>query len=223
MGIPDIAEALMSVFNVHTSIFLLSLASNSIPFVSIPYLGVVAGYSIIYRDLPSRVSIILLSALGASLGKVLIYFIGRAFRVKLGDVSKSNVELFKKVARKSLFFAVLVFAATPLPDDVIYIPIGIMKYPLTHYFTAVLLGKTVLTSTVALYASWMAYIAEVNLLVIPALVAVTFLLSYLVIRINWASVINAFYDKGLRGSIKVFTAEVSRVLTPAARKPKAAP
>jgi membrane protein DedA with SNARE-associated domain len=47
-------------------------------------------------------------------------------------------------------FAIFIMAATPLPDDILYIPLGLMRYELPKFFTFCLLGKIVLTYPIAL-------------------------------------------------------------------------
>ncbi len=193
-------------------IFLVSMVSNSIPFVTVPYLGIVAGYSFIYTDPISRVVLILSSAAGATTGKIVVYFLGRAFRRGLGESSKKNIELFKRVARKSLFVAIVIFASTPLPDDILYIPLGLMKYPLPQYVLAIFAGKVVLTSIVVAYASWITAVATTQIYTVPVLVAVTVLLTYLILKIDWYNVINTLYGKGLIPACQVLLKEVTVVM-----------
>ncbi len=191
-------------------IFLISLVSNSIPFVAIPYLGVVMGYSFVYVGLLPRVMLVLVSAAGATIGKVAVYYMGSAFRAKLGKVSRRNIELFKKLARRSLFIAIVVFASTPLPDDVLYIPLGLMKYPLLPYVLAVFLGKTILTGVVVTYASWLSFMAVTQVYTVPVLVAVTVLLTYIILKVDWYEVINKLYSEGPIPAWNAFVAEVRK-------------
>ncbi len=191
-------------------IFLVSLVSNSIPFVTIPYLGVVMGYSFIYVGLIPRIMLVLVSAAGATIGKVAVYYIGSAFRAKLGGVSRRNVELFKKLARRSLFIAIVVFASTPLPDDTLYIPLGLMKYPLLPYVLAVFIGKTMLTGVVVTYTSWLSFMAVTQVYTIPLLVILTVLLTYIILKVDWYEVISKLYSEGPIPAWEAFLREVRR-------------
>lgn len=89
----------------------------------------IIGLAFKYVTLQDRILLILSSALGATLGKVLIYFIGKGFSKLLSQRSRKNLELFNKIAKKSLALAIFVFAALPLPDDVLYLPLGLTGFP----------------------------------------------------------------------------------------------
>lgn len=193
-------------------IFLVSLVSNSIPFVSIPYLGIVAGYSVIYRDPVGKVILILSSASGAAVGKILVYFLGVAVSKGISEATKKNIELFRRVARKSLFIAIVLFASTPLPDDILYIPLGLMKYPLIPYFIAILIGKIVLTTVVVIYASWITEAAVSNLFTVPAFIVITVILTYVVIKVDWYEIINTLYIKGPIQAAVIFLEQTWKVL-----------
>jgi membrane protein DedA with SNARE-associated domain len=126
-------------------IFLLSLIANSIPFVGLPYLNVLVLLSP-FLDRWEFYMVIIVSALGASLGKVVIYFLGRSIGYTLSEKSKENLFFFQRVFRKWGVFAIFLFAASPLPDDVLYIPLGLAQFRLYHYFIAVFCGKLVITA-----------------------------------------------------------------------------
>ena len=212
MNISSVIEILRNTLVAPLGVFIISIISNAIPFVSIPYLGIVAGYAAIYKGIAGKLVLVFCSAIGATFGKSIIYFIGRAFSVKLSEVSRKNIELFKKVARRSLFLAILAFAATPLPDDILYIPLGVMRYSLIMYFIAILMGKFILTAIVVIYASWLVELMRINIFFVPVLVAITILLTYIILKVNWAKVVETTYDKGIAKGIEVFFNELGRVM-----------
>ena len=189
---------IIEIFKGPLGIFFISLISNSIPFVSIPYLGIVAGYALIIKDPLKQAVFVLISAVGASIGKLIIYYLGKAARTGLSKKSRQNVELLSKLAKRSTFLAIFILAATPLPDDILYIPLGIMKYPLLPYFTAILLGKTIITSLVVIYTSYISLFAELNLYTIPLWVILTAALIYIIIKIDWYHVLSEVSNYGAR-------------------------
>ncbi len=209
----NLASAILEHLRGYPGIFLLSLVSNSIPFVGVPYLAVVIALGAIYRDPYQKLGLILSSALGAALGKIVIYFIGSGFRLKLSRRSRENLELFLKLARKSLFLATVIFASTPLPDDILYVPLGLMKYPLHLYAIAVFLGKALLTSAVVLYASGLAWLLEGDLIItVPAFIIITFVFSYFIIKVDWGRVIEVTYERGLPGAIEEVSRQVEAIV-----------
>ena len=50
------------------------------------------------------------------------------------------VKLFDRYGPAAIFF----FALTPLPDDLLFIPLGVMRYPFLKAFIPALFGKTLM-------------------------------------------------------------------------------
>lgn len=210
--IDEILEMLKPLGTVFLGPFLISLVSNSIPFVSLPYLLAVIGLAFKYTSLYDRILLILSSALGASLGKIIVYFIGRGFSKLLSQNSKKNLELFNKIAKKSLALAVFVFAALPLPDDVLYLPLGLSGFSLITYFFSVFLGKLFLKSVAVFYGSLLVSLSEeLGYYTIPVLIAVSLVFSYYIIKIEWSRIIEAHIDGGLKASVRCVMLELSLV------------
>jgi len=55
------------------------------------------------------------------------------------------VKLFDRYGPVAIFF----FALTPLPDDLLFIPLGVMRYAFWKAFIPALLGKTLMTFILA--------------------------------------------------------------------------
>jgi membrane protein DedA with SNARE-associated domain len=55
------------------------------------------------------------------------------------------VKLFDRYGPVTIFL----FALTPLPDDLLFIPLGVMRYPFLKAFIPSLLGKTLMTFILA--------------------------------------------------------------------------
>ena len=194
-------SAIIEVFKGPLGVFLVSLVSNSIPFVSIPYLGIVAGYALVNRAPLAEAILVLISGLGATIGKLVIYLMGKAARSGLSEKTKKNVELLSRLAKRSTFLAIFLLAATPVPDDILYIPLGIMKYPLLPYFIAILLGKLIITSAVVVYTSYISYFTVVDLYTVPIWVVLTIALIYVIIKTDWYHVINEVSTYGVKGAM----------------------
>ncbi len=185
-------------------IFITSLIANSIPFVALPYLAVVLAYSLLIPDPFTKIVTAVVSALGATLGKLIIYSIGSLFRLGLSDKVIKNLELFNRIAGKSLFLAIFLFASLPLPDDILYIPTGMAKYSIFKYVMAVFLGKTALTSVVVFYSHLIKeHVTEFTFL-LPVYVIVTIAVSYVIIKVDWAAVLNSLTCEGLEGGVSEF-------------------
>ncbi len=191
---------------------IISFVSNSIPFVSLPYLLIILSYAISYPGINDKIIIIVSSALGAALGKLVIYALGRGASRALGPVSRRNVELFNKIARKSVTLAIFLFAALPLPDDVLYLPLGVTKFSMPSYFLAVFLGKVFLKSAVVFYGSiFTVFSDEQAYQAVPLFVFISIFITYYIIKIDWTKVLEAHMDRGFGASAACFLEELNSV------------
>ncbi len=183
---------------------LISFVSNCIPYLTIPYLTIILIYtSMFYRNTLLVISIVLISSLGASTGKIVVYLIGKLFRkVIISQVNDEDIELFNRVADKGIFFAIFLFAATPLPDDVLYIIIGAFKYSLVKFFLACFMGKIVITGFVALSGEVIGEILPTSLVVILSIL-LTVMIILIIRRINWNKLVRTLVDYGAVKTLQI--------------------
>lgn len=94
---------------------------------------------------PELVLFSLSAGFGAGTGQIAIYAIGRGAGAVLKDrKSVKNLEYLAKLMthRRSLTpLLVYLFGLTPLPDQLIVVPLGIVKYPLKKMYLPCSLGK----------------------------------------------------------------------------------
>ncbi len=113
----------------------------------------------------------------------------------LPEKYREKSEKLGKLISKYGAFTVFIFAVTPLPDDIIYPVLGIMKIDLKSVFIAAFLGKTLLSAIVA-YAGYYSYEFIANLLgeeagiesaVITILLSIilTVAILILVFKVDW--------------------------------------
>jgi len=94
----------------------------------------------------------LVAGLGAGVGQYFHYYIGSGARTIFSrkkkvnvDLSKENTSVWTKRIKKYGVVLIFIFAATPLtPDDILWIPLGVMKYPKIPALIAAIAGKIVL-------------------------------------------------------------------------------
>ena len=90
---------------------------------------------------------------------------------------------------------IFVFALTPLPDDLLFIPLGVMRYKILHAFIPALLGKFVSNLIIAYAGRFLIFAVrdffgtegEGMSLLIGTVLAVVFLIVVFVImfKVNW--------------------------------------
>jgi len=91
------------------------------------------------------------AGLGAAIGELTGYALGRGGSKILDKKNKEWLKKAKKWEHKhGMFIVIFLFALTPLPDDIVGILAGLVKYDLKHFFIATLLGKLLLYIAVAL-------------------------------------------------------------------------
>ena len=92
-----------------------------------------------YTHNPLLVAI--LGATGATLGTSLYYLVGEGIYRVLPLRLKPYLEKGQVYLRKYGVLAVLFFAALPLPDEIVWIPIGILRYNIRKAIVACWIGK----------------------------------------------------------------------------------
>ncbi|MHA1522253.1 MAG: YqaA family protein [Promethearchaeota archaeon] len=130
--------------------FLISIIGNSSVMIIIPYVLVI--YSLSISNPEAWWLIGILSGIGAALGEAVSYyvgkFIGASKKVQNSEVGEKFHRMRKQFERspKTIPIVVFIFAASPLPDDMILVPMGLMKYPYYKTILPCVLGKTILTA-----------------------------------------------------------------------------
>jgi len=85
------------------------------------------------------------AALGAALGETTGYIFGRGGGKIIDKRYKEQMKKYRKWFKKdNVFFGIILFAATPLPDDVVGLVCGILKYDFKKFLLASFIGKTIL-------------------------------------------------------------------------------
>ena len=98
----------------------------------------------------------LVCGLGAGIGEFSAYLVGRGGRELVEEKYGRRLESMKRLIQRYGALAIIVFAATPLPDDLLLIPLGLLRYDLKKALLACLLGKWLMCTTIA-YAGRFSY------------------------------------------------------------------
>jgi membrane protein YqaA with SNARE-associated domain len=81
------------------------------------------------------------AGLGSAIGEFSGYLLGAGGRKVIGNRYKKRMDFITKLFKKYGSIAIFIFALTPLPDDLLFIPLGVMRYSLIRAFIPALLGK----------------------------------------------------------------------------------
>ena len=123
----------------YLGIFLISLFGAMSIFVPVPYTVVIFILGASSSFDPLLIAVV--AGLGSAIGEFSGYLLGVGGRKVIGDKYKKRMEFITKLFKKYGSIAIFVFALTPLPDDLLFIPLGVMRYSLLRAFVPALLGK----------------------------------------------------------------------------------
>lgn len=143
MQLEDIIEwmNLVAVQYGYLGIFLISMLGALSIFVPIPYTVVIFTLGGLQTFDPLFIAIA--AGTGAAVGEFSGYLIGFGGRRVIGEKYKKKMNFLTKLFKKFGPIVIFVFALTPLPDDLLFIPLGIMRYSLLRAFIPALIGKFV--------------------------------------------------------------------------------
>jgi membrane protein YqaA with SNARE-associated domain len=87
--------------------------------------------------------------LGSALGEFTGYLLGYYGRTVVSEKRRRKMDFMVRLFDSYGPVAIFLFALTPLPDDLLFIPLGVMHYPFWKAFIPALVGKTLMTFILA--------------------------------------------------------------------------
>ena len=132
---------------------IVSFFGSLIPFVPIPSFVLVATMAV-GEQFDIHV-LVLIAALTSTAAKQIIFYVSYGGRKIISEKTKKRMMPFQKLVKRYGASAAFVAAATPIPDDLVYIPLGLAKYNPKRFFVATLLGKFVLYYVIVLISHYM--------------------------------------------------------------------
>ena len=136
----------------YLALSLISFFGSLIPFVPIPSFVVLATMAV-----GEQFNIHILAIVGAvtaTFAKMIIFYISYGGGRILSEKTRKRMKPFERLVKKYGAAAAFVAAATPIPDDLIYIPLGLAKYNPRRFFIATLAGKFVLSYIIVIIAHY---------------------------------------------------------------------
>ncbi len=186
----------------YLGIFLVSILGNLTLFLPLPYLLVIFAFSTILD--PIIVTIV--AATGATIGEFLSYGIGKGgykLVVRYSEKYALNVESFRKMPRKIVILMIILFAFTPLPDDAILIPLGMIGYDWKIIGASCFIGKLFMCGVAAFSGRYglktvidmISPSKPINPISIIIGIAVMVIATIIILKINWFKLVERFSSK----------------------------
>lgn len=130
-----------------------SFFGSLIPFVPVPSFILLATMSV--GDQFDLHVLAISSAVLATAAKQIIFYLSRGGRRIMSGRSKARMRPFQRLVRRYGAAAAFVAAATPIPDDMVYVPLGMAKYDPRKFMVATLAGKLVLHYIIVLVSHFL--------------------------------------------------------------------
>lgn len=131
----------------YLGIFIVSIIGNASIILPLPTVIFVFTFASVLNPLALGI----IAGIGSAIGELTAYYAGRGGRKVLEQKYKSWFAMTKKwVKKRGMFIIIIVFAATPLPADVVGLFAGMVRYDVKKFFIANAIGKTIKMTAVAL-------------------------------------------------------------------------
>ena len=131
---------------------IVSFFGSLIPFVPIPSFVLVATMAV-GEQFDIHI-LVVIAAITSTVAKQIIFYASYGGRKIISEKTKKRMKPFQKLVKRYGASAAFVAAATPIPDDIIYIPLGLAKYNPKRFFVATLSGKIVLFYVIVLISHY---------------------------------------------------------------------
>jgi membrane protein DedA with SNARE-associated domain len=186
----------------YLGVLLISFIGSIIVFIPVPYFPALVTATL-NRNFDPHV-IALTSAVGAVAAKMIIFYGSYYGRNILSSKTKKRIMPLQRLLGKYGWAGAFTASVTPIPDDLVYIPLGLARYNPWKFATAVFAGKLILNEMIVAGTIFvgrpfvdMLSSEEVNplYLVTGAVVSavVLGLLIYFSLRIDWSKIIGKWF------------------------------
>jgi membrane protein DedA with SNARE-associated domain len=132
--------------------FIISLFGNFTVFFPVPFAITIYAFGATLNPL----ALGLVCGFGSTIGEFSAYIIGRGGRRIIENSYGKRLDTAKLLIQRYGMMIIFIFAVLPLPDDLILIPMGMLRYSLKKAITAMLIGKIIMCTSVA-YAGYFSY------------------------------------------------------------------
>ena len=137
----------------YLSLGLVNFFGSLVPFVPLPGFLLLATMSV--GDQFDLYVLAILSAVTATAAKQIIFYVSYGGRKIINEKTRKRMRPFERLVKRYGAGAAFFAAATPIPDDLVYIPLGLAKYSPKRFFIATLTGKIVLSYVIVFVSHYL--------------------------------------------------------------------
>jgi membrane protein DedA with SNARE-associated domain len=137
----------------YLSLALVNFFGSLVPFVPLPGFLLLATMSV--GDQFDLHVLAILSAVSATIAKQIIFYVSYGGRKIIKEETRKRMRPFERLVKRYGAGAAFFAAATPIPDDLVYVPLGLAKYNPKRFFIATLTGKFVLSYAIVFISHYL--------------------------------------------------------------------
>ena len=189
---PDVGYSLLALVNFFGSL---------VPFVPLPGFLLLATMSV--GDQYDLHVLALVSAITATVAKQIIFYVSYGGRKIIKEKTRKRMRPFERLIKRYGAGAAFFAAATPIPDDLVYVPLGLAKYNPKRFFIATLTGKIVLSYSIvfishnlglSLVEPFLENVDDATPVYIGIIIFAAMMTSVIVLllRLDWAKILGKF-------------------------------
>jgi membrane protein YqaA with SNARE-associated domain len=180
-------------------VFIISLLGSASIVFPIPYTLVILFLGV--NHIIDPLTLTVAGGLGSAVGQLSGYYIGYFGAKLVGVERRRRMEFFVRMFKKYGSTLVFLFAFTPLPDDLIIIPLGVLRYGFLRVFIPLLMGKLLMCFLLAYFGNVFgtllcAMFGEENFLAETLFTTVMLILIFIVLlKVDWEKVFENYIAK----------------------------
>ncbi len=137
----------------YLSLTLVNFFGSLVPFVPLPGFLLLATMSV--GDQFDLHVLALLFAVTSTAAKQIIFYLSYGGRKIINEKTRKRMRPFERLVKKYGATAAFFAAATPVPDDLVYVPLGLAKYNPKRFFIATFTGKIVLSYSIVFISHYL--------------------------------------------------------------------
>lgn len=193
----------------YIGILIISFVASLVPFIPIPYFPLLITASFNSNFNPHVIALV--SAAGVVAAKTIIFLISYYGRRILSDKTKQRMRPLQNLVSRYGWPGAFVAALTPIPDDIVYIPLGLAKYSPWKFATATFAGKFLMNEAIVWSSIFLGKpfvdsvigdTTDTTTLVILGVASIAALgvVIYYSLKIDWAKLIGRWFPWALENN-----------------------
>jgi len=124
--------------------------------------------------------------LGAGIGQLTSYAMGYIGRAIVSEKHEKRFAAMMRIFdRYGMTVVIFIFALTPLPDSILFIPLGLVRYPVWKVFAASLPGKILMSLIITYFGGFVGQTFVDNWIFSVATIVLLALFIVIIFRVDW--------------------------------------